>query len=468
MNEALIFPVVALTVGGGLVTGMFIGGLIPATFPYLNKQIRSLNKSERLSAVYGLGRLGGHRATSLLYTLLNHHELDMRRASIESLAATKDPSVIEPIGSALTDTVPLIRRAAAIGLSGFEDLRATELLCVALRDTDEQVVSAAAVALAHRKDPTSIEPLCRALASSTEIAHAVGRALVDFGMEAFDTLVRLLPEAGAISGERMISVMMEINPEASIEPLKQVLASAKVQVTVKAAIRALTSLKAPGLVSQLCNLLLDHEALGRADAIEALQELGDPEGITAIIQILRDADPHLRRSAVQALTDRTEPEVIGALCSVLADEDPAVARDSALALGTKRDRRILKSMLLALYPLDGESVVRVIGEAIKRPVDELDSAGDFLQVLERWAGPNSRQDDQTARFYMQSALILLLGPDVRGFRDLTSTVLVFKGHEWTSITREERLHPLAAESLKFLRGQRDVRTFQSGKAYQHH
>lgn len=465
MNEALLFPVVALTVGGGLVTGMFIGGLIPATFPYLSRQVRSLNKNERLTAIYGLGRLGGHRASSLLYTLLNHHELDMRRAAIESLASTQDPAVIEAIGSALTDTVPLIRRAAAIGLSSFGDLRATQLLCFALRDTDEQVVSAAAVALARRKDPTSIEPLCWALASSTEIAQAVSHALADFGMEAFDTLVRLLPEAGAISGERMIGVMLEIDPEGSIDPLMRVVANGKVQVTVKAAIRALTSLKAPGLVPLLCDMLLDHEALGRAEAIEALQELGAPEGIIAITQVLRDSDPHLRRAAAQALADRTEPEVIGALCSALSDEDPAVARDAAQALGSKRDRRILKSMLLALYPLDGETVLQSLEEAIKRPVDELDSASDFLHVLERWAGPNSRQDDQTARFTMQSVLILLLGPDVRGFRDLTSTVLVFKGKEWTSVTREERLHPLAAESLKFLRGQRDVQAFQSGRAH---
>src|SRR5690606_37551024 len=133
-----------------------------------------------------------------LCTLINHHELDMRRVALESLAMTGSPKAIEPLGSALVDSNPFIRRAAALGLASFEQSRATELLCQALKDEDEQVVGAAALALARRRDPASIEPLCRALAGNADIARVIARALSQFGMEAFETLCRLLPEAGAV------------------------------------------------------------------------------------------------------------------------------------------------------------------------------------------------------------------------------------------------------------------------------
>lgn len=464
MFETLLMPLMALTIGGGIVSSLFLGGLIPGTFPHLSRQVRSLSKNERLSALLGLGRLGSQKATNLLCTMLNHHELDMRRVAVESLAMTGSPSAIEPLGTVLTDSNPLIRRAAALGLAGFEEPRATELLCQALKDADEQVVGTAALALAHRKDPTSIEPLCRALAGPAELAQVISKALAKFGTEAFETLCQLLPEAGAVSGERMIEVMRAISPEASIEPLMQTLSNARVEATVKAAIRALGDLNPPGLVERLCKIVLDPKALGRLEAIATLRTLDQPQGIAAIAKTLSDPDPELRRTAVLALAGHADPTVIEALCRALSDEDKDVVRFAANALGTQRDRRILRSFFLALYPLEGETVVQVVENALKRPLEELDSALDFLPVLERWAGPSARQDDQAARYSMQSALILLHGRIVRGFRDLTSTVLVFKGLDWSSATSEDRLHPLAAGSVDFIRTPREVRQFQALKS----
>ncbi len=465
MNESLLMPLMALTIGGGVVSSLFIGGLIPGTYPYLSRQVRSLSKQDRLAAVMGLGRLGGAKPLNLLCSLLNHHELDMRRVAVESLAMTGSLSAIEPLGTVLEDSNPFIRRAAAMGLAAFDEPRATELLCQALKDSDEQVVGAAALALAHRKDPTSIEPLCRALSGSAEVARIISKALAKFGMEAFDTLCRLLPEAGAVSGERMIEVMREINPEACIEPLMQTLATARVEATVKAAIRALSALNPPDLLERLCKIVLDPQALGRLDAITALRAIDHPQGIAAIAQVLADPDPELRRAAVTALAGHSAPSVTEALCRALSDPDADVVRYAAHALGSQHDARILRSFFLALYPLDGESVIQVLENALKRPLEELDSAMDFLPVLERWAGPSARQDDQTARYSMQSALILLHGRIVRGFRDLTATVLVFKGQEWSSVTSEERLHPLAASTVEFLRSPREVRQFQAIKTH---
>jgi HEAT repeat protein len=465
MNETLLMPLVALTIGGGVVSSLFIGGLIPGTFPYLSRQIRSLSKQDRLAGIQGLGRLGGEKALNLLCSLLNHHELDMRRVAVESLAMTGSLGAIEPLGTVLEDSNPFIRRAAALGLAAFDEPRATELLCQALKDSDEQVVAAAALAIAHRKDPASIEPLCRALSGSAEIARVISKALTKFGMEAFDTLCRLLPEAGAVSGERMIEVMREINAEACVEPLLQTLATARVEATVKAAIRALSALNPPDLLERLCTIVRDPQALGRMDAITALRAIDHPQGIAAIAQVLADPDPELRRAAVMALAGHSAPSVTEALCGALADPDADVVRYAAHSLGAQRDARILRCFFLALYPLDGEAVIQVLENALKRPLEELDSAMDFLPLLERWAGPSARQDDQTARYSMQSALILLHGRIVRGFRDLTATVLVFKGQEWSSVTSEERLHPLAASTVEFLRSPREVRQFQAIKAH---
>ena len=195
MNETMLMPLVALTIGGGVVSSLFIGGLIPGTFPYLSRQIRSLSKQERMSGLQGLGRLGSTKATNLLITILNHHELDMRRVAVESLAMTGSQAAIEPLGTVLSDANPFIRRAAAMGLASFDEPRATEFLCQALKDSDEQVVAASALALAHRKDPAAIEPLCRALSGNPEISRVIAKALEKYGMEAFETLCRLLPEA---------------------------------------------------------------------------------------------------------------------------------------------------------------------------------------------------------------------------------------------------------------------------------
>ena len=464
MFETLLMPLVALTIGGGIVSSLFLGGVIPGTFPYLSRQVRSLSKNERLSALLGLGRLGTKKATNLLCSMLNHHELDMRRVAVESLAMTGSPAAIEPLGTVLGDSNPLIRRAAAVGLAAFEEPRATELLCQALKDSDEQVVAAAALALAHRKDPAAIEPLCRALSGPAEIARVIAKSLEKFGMEAFETLSRLLPEAGAVSGERMIEIMQAISAEASIEPLMQTLANARVEATVKASIRALGALNPPGLVERLCAIVLDPKALGRLEAIATLRELDQPQGIAAIAKVLSDPDPELRRSAVLALAGHTNPTVTEALCAALSDEDKDVVRFAANALGAQRDRRILRSFFVALYPLESESVIQAVENAVKRPLEELDSALDFLPVLERWAGPGARQDDQGARYSMQSALILLHGRIVRGFRDLTATVIVFKGLDWSSATSEDRLHPLAVSTVDFIRTPREVRQFQALKS----
>lgn len=465
MFQTLLMPLVALTIGGGIVISMFMGGLIPGTYPYLSRQVRSLSKQERLSALLGLGRLGGTKATNLLCSLIHHHELDMRRVAIESLAMTGSPAAIEPLGSALVDTNPFIRRAAALGLASFDESRATEFLCQALKDEDEQVVGAAALALARRRDPASIEPLCRALSGPAEISQVIARALAKFGMEAFETLCRLLPEAGAVSGERMIEVMRTISPEASVEPLMQTLASARVEATVKAAIRALTDLNPPGLLEKLCQIVLDPRAPGRLEALQALSALNQPQGVAAIAKVLSDPDAVLRRAAVQALSGNTDPTVTEALCKALSDEDKDVVRYAAQALGSRRDSRILRSFLLALYPLEGETVTQQVETAMKRPLEDLDSAMEFLPVLERWAGPSARQDDQAARYTMQSALILLHGRIVRGFRDLTSTVLVFRGLDWSSATSEDRLHPLAVDTVEFLRSPREVRQFQAVRSH---
>jgi HEAT repeat protein len=465
MNETLLLPLMALTIGGGVVSSLFIGGLIPGTFPYLSRQIRSLSKQDRLAALQGLGGLGGEKAARLLCSMLNHHELDMRRVAVESLARTGSPLAIEPLGGVLTDSNPTLRRAAAMGLASLDDPRVSGLLCQVLKDSDEQVVAAAAMALARRKDPAAIEPLCRALFGAPEIAQVVSKALVRYGMDAFETLCRLLPEAGAVSGERIIDVMRAISPEASIDPLLKALSNTKVEATVKAAIRALSALNPPGLLEHLSRIVLEGQALGRIEAIAALRALDHPDGIVAIAKVLADPNPELRRAAAASLAGYSDPQVIEALCAALADGDKDVVRYAAHALGMQRDRRILRSFFLALYPQDGPAVVETLENALKRSLDELASVDDFLPVLERWAGASSRQDDQTARYLMQSALILLNAKIVRGFRDLTATVLIVKGQEWSSVTSEDRLHPLAAETVEFIRSPREVRQFQAIKSH---
>lgn len=464
MNETWLMPLIALTIGGGIVSSLFIGGLVPGTFPYLSRQIRSLSKQERLMALVGLGRLGTEKATNLLIATLHHPELDMRRVATESLALTGSPSAIEPLGALLDDSNPVIRRSAALSLNAFSGPRATTFLCQALRDSEESVATAAALSLAKRRDPEAIESLCRALSGSAEVARVVSKALVAYGMDAFETLCKLLPEAGAVSSERIIDIMTTINPEGSIEPLMQALDTARVEATVKSAIQALSALNAPGLLERLCQILQEPHALGRLEAITALRALDRPQGIRAIAQVLSDPDPELRRAAVLALAGHGDPLVTEALCKALADDDSLVVRYAANALGQQRDPRILRSFFEALYPQETDCVIPAIENALKRPLEDLESARDFLPILERWAGPSARQDDQTARYLMQSALILLHGRLVRGFRDLTSTILVFKGHDWSSVTSEDRLHPLAASSVEYLRTPREVRQFQAVKA----
>lgn len=465
MNESLLMPLMALTIGGGVVSSLFIGGLIPGTFPYLSRQVRSLSKQERLSALQGLGNLGSEKAARLLCTALNHHELDMRRVAIESLAQTRNPMAIEPLGAVLADPNAALRRAAAMGLAHFDDPRVTELHCLALKDSDEQVVAASALALARRKEPAAIEPLCRALFGSPEIARVVSQALVKYGMDAFETLCRLLPEAGAVSGERIIDVMRAISPEASIEPLMQALSTTKVEATVKAAIRALSALNPPGLPERLSALVLDPQAHGRSEAIGALRALESPQGTAAIAKVLADPNPELRRIAASALAGQSDPTVIEALCAALTDADKDVVRYACQALGNQRDRRILRAFFLALYPEDGPTLIAQLEETLKRSLEEVTSVNAFLAVLERWAGASARFDDQVGRYVMQSAIILLNPRIVRGFRDLTATVLVFKGMEWTSDTTEDRLHPLAAETLEFIRSPREVRQFQAIRSH---
>jgi HEAT repeat protein len=162
--------------------------------------IDMVNTDEEMKtyAIYSLGLIGSDSCNSVLISLLNDENKEVKRASIKSLGITKSPHAVEPLLNLLSkiengadaDTIldiisslcsigdlkaveplvellkddnPVIRRQCVIVLGALKDKRAVNSLISVLKDENAAVRREAVIALGDIGDNRAVEPLISAL-----------------------------------------------------------------------------------------------------------------------------------------------------------------------------------------------------------------------------------------------------------------------------------------------------------------
>lgn len=288
----------------------------------------------RRGIVEALGYIGGERVINVLLKALGNSDGAVRIAAVDALKETRDPRCVPALIKCLKDHDPGIRAAAAGGLSGFDRSAVTalagtlkdshwavrkagveaigrtkepsmvEALYPLLRDPDHDVREAACEALGKLRQPRAVTALVIALIDSqTSVRTCAAVALRDIEPD-WDKLPEsrnALPQLREALNDREYWVRQAAREaiqrieNAEDSPLERV---GSVDEKVGAALNILASLVAHA-----------HRDLRQA-AVEALGRFGNPQLAHLLQPPLQDEDPWVRQAGVEALQHLgIQPEV---------------------------------------------------------------------------------------------------------------------------------------------------------------
>ncbi|MNX91296.1 HEAT repeat protein [compost metagenome] len=368
--------------------------------------------------------------------------------ALKGLLNAHQPSTLPVLKAALTDRDPKVRRVVAQGLANFRGPAVTTMLTDLLTDLDELVVMAATQSLGARQDAEAARPLALALGHSEETARFAAEALLAIGPSVFEPLCALIEELNPLACERLIPVLVGLDPRGAIQPLIRMLNATVNDYLIKATISALIDLRSPEVSQALIAYVSDETRACRPFALRKLQALEDPAANVLLLRLLADRDVLIRRAASDALAVGVDSARLPALLEALGDADAEVLQNVIRALGHYNDPRILPRLFETLWPAECAAIMPMVETACHRPLSELSSVDDLIPPLRRISSREARgSEEQRIRHYLQSVIILLRPRLVSGFHDLTQTVLIFKHEDFTSEYQEQRLHPLALSTL---------------------
>lgn len=448
--------------GGAL--ALFRSGKVPGTVPYWTRALSHSNRRDRLKTVVSLSQVGTPSALYCLTLAARQEYPEIKKAALKGLLLSRSPSVLNALASALRDRDASIRQMVALGLGRFKDPRVIPMLTDLLNDLDDTVISAATETLGAKGDPQATVALGQALAGGPETARLAGQALVAIGMPAFEPLCRLIPVLSPPARERLIPILIEMNPQGSLEPLVNILFTADVDFLIKATVSGLLQLKNPAAITPLIDFVSDERHMCRPYALRALQVSPEPAVKALLVRLLEDRDVQIRRAAAEALAANFDVTLIEPLLKALNDSDPEVMLSVIQALGNYQDPRIFPELFQLLWPQEYETLSNLLRRSSNKPIEEIASIDEFMQILRRISGRESRgSEEQQLRHYLQSLIILLRHKQVIGFHDLTATLLVFRENDFTSDLHEDRLHPLARKILKFMPDYKALHNWKIGR-----
>ncbi|HEY9898477.1 MAG TPA: HEAT repeat domain-containing protein [Pantanalinema sp.] len=442
---------IALAVLAAFIIGilaLYRSGLLPGTLPYWTKQLAHPDRATRLKTAHLLGQIATPQAAYCLAQVAQNEDATLKLLALKGLLNTRLSSTLPVLRAALADRDPKVRRIVAQGLAGFQGVAVTAMLTELLTDLDEFVVMAATESLGSRQDPSAARSLALALGHSEETARFAAEALMAIGPSVFEPLCTMIDELNPLACERLIPVLVSLDPRRAIEPLIQILNGTVNDYLIKATISALIELRSPEVAQALIAYVSDESHYCRPFALRKLQALEDPAANDLLLRLLSDRDVMIRRAASDALAVDVDPERLPALLAALGDGDAEVLQNVIRSLGHYNDPRILPRLFETLWPSEYETIVPMIEDACRRSLSELSSVDELLPLLRRISSREARgSEEQRIRHYLQSVYILLRPRLVCGFHDLTNNILIFKDEDLTSEYQEQRLHPLALSSL---------------------
>lgn len=449
-------------IGGGL--ALYRSGKVPGTAPHWMKALNHRSRLERVKTVVRLAQVGTPSALYCLTLAARQEYPEVKKAALKGLIQSANSSVLNALASALRDRDASIRQMVALGLGRFKDPRAIPMLTDLLNDLDDSVVSAATETLGAKGDPQATVALGQALAGGPETARLAAQALVAIGMPAFEPLCRLIPALSPPARERLIPILVELNPQEALEPLVNILFTADVDFLIKAAVTGLLQLKNPAAIPPLIDFISDERHACRPFALRALQGSPEPAVKALLVRLLEDRDVQIRRAAAEALAASFDLTLIEPLLHALEDGDPEVQLFVLQALGNYQDPRIFPHLFQLLWPQEYATLSNLLKRSCSKPIEEISNIDEFIQILRRISSRESRgSEEQQLRHYLQTLIILLRPRQVIGFHDLTSTLLVFRENDFTSDLHEDRLHPLARKVLKFMPDYKALHNWKTGR-----
>lgn len=281
---------------------------------------------------------------------LKSKDAKTRLKAVEKLASMEDPSVLDPLLTALGDADPAVRQLAVVTLGKLKDERAANPLVKALHDRDATVREAAAEALREIGDKRAMEPLVAALKDDSggvrwraaNALEALGWSPANDNQKAWQLVALGKLEKAAALGT------------SAIDPL---IACLKTSVYYKRmqAVEALSWISDARVLKPISDALRDEDNNVRAKAVEALASLGDNRAVEPLISVLRDKDTRVRATAVDALSKLGDQRAIDPLAKLLKDSAWDVRMASVEALGKFRDSRVIEHLVNCLKDKDRDT-----------------------------------------------------------------------------------------------------------------
>jgi tetratricopeptide (TPR) repeat protein len=350
-----------------------------------------------VAAAWGVARMGGDRAETLLRRMLGAPSPDVRALAALGLGVSRNPKHAEALVelASAPEAGPTARAAAVQGL-GEIGVRAHRSLLLALSDSPEVQVKTAAVAALARLDveegarsegrgrtaaPATVAPtsdlagiLAHALLSEQpELRRAAVGAAAALATQSYrrPDATFAVPEGGIVVSE----VLGDLAPR-GYSRAEQVRAVSMLRAELgrAAAAAVATSPERARVVAELVLGKLAGLLDGAGDPLAAEDERALAEAAETIaaasvrgfVALARHPSLEARQRAVELLARRAEPEARAAVVAALEECQPDVCKAALAALGDNEDARTTQAVVALLGSARSWSIRARAAEALGR------------------------------------------------------------------------------------------------------
>lgn len=304
-------------------------GAHPSVVPTLLAVSQDPDPEIRASAVSALGWAGNRAALAALLARASAADEapPVRKAAIAALGRIGDPAAAAPLEALAKDPAPPVRQEALSVLMNSALSRATDRVAAAIAllgdlEQDGYTRSKATRVLALAKDARAVEPLLKILQDARapagyeelpnpEALQGRARIMAERLRSLHDVRAHAAYALGALGARRAIPALLD-----GLDDLDH-------QVRIQSA-GALGLLRAREAVSKLVEALEDPVERVQINAATALGLIGDRAAGPPLIRALAGSDPQVRERAAEALGRLRDPAARPAL-QRLADEDESAA-----------------------------------------------------------------------------------------------------------------------------------------------
>lgn len=308
--------------------------------------------------------------SELINDLMTSKDFAVRIKAALQLAETKQPTVLEPLLSALSDRDEDVRCEVIKALSILGDASVAPRIVTFLMDTDPKVRVAAIKAIfklgaiqhipeiyLRLDDPDwsvrnwTIKILNQFINQILKQDADTGGALIIGMLRSKEPTLRHKVEASLI----------EANTKYFSQLLKVLEKGEAAQIISVCYI--LSKINNRDAVFHLLNIINHRDKYVRIAVIRALGEIKDIQSISTLIRRLGDANVQVRREAVKTLTKFKKDSVLPLIRALVMNRDSYIRANSAIALGEIRDEKAVSALIASLsdsYFLVRDSVSKAL------------------------------------------------------------------------------------------------------------